>query len=86
MNWKKFFAILKLAPAIIGMVHGVETALPGKGLGAHKLNLILDTVSAAAAAAPEIHDAISLGDLQAVTTTITNGTVATLNAAGVFSH
>lgn len=48
--------LLGLAPSIINAVQAAEKAVPGKGQGSKKLNMVLSTVSAAAAAAPLLQD------------------------------
>lgn len=83
MNFFKL--LMQLIPVIVQLVQQVETALPGKGQGAQKLNLVLNTVNAAAQAAPEVASAIQGHDLNAAVTGIVNATVSTLNAAGALS-
>lgn len=80
-----FLMIVQMIPAIIRTVKEVETILPGQGKGAHKLNLVLNTVNAAAQASPAVVNAIGSHDLGAAVTSVINAAVATLNAAGAMS-
>jgi len=79
-----FLNLLKLIPVIISVVLQVEAAIPGKGHGPKKLNLVLNTVQAAAQSTPDVQKTFSQGDLNKATTDIVNATVASLNEAGVF--
>jgi hypothetical protein len=86
--------MLGLLPQVIGAVQAVETAFPGKGQGPTKLNAVLSTVNAVAAAAPavissgqDIRVAVKQGDAQNITTGLTHmiGSVVNLfNATGAF--
>lgn len=81
----RFLMILQMIPAIIGIVKQVEAAIPGVGQGPTKLNLVLNTVNAAAQAIPEVKAAFNPNDdLNGTVTSIANAAVSTLNAAGVF--
>lgn len=81
---KMFFFILQMIPSIIALVRQVETVMPGKGLGPVKLDLVLNTVNAAAQGSSEVAAALEGKDLNAIVTGVVNTTVSTLNAAGVF--
>jgi hypothetical protein len=81
----KLLAILKLIPTIVGLVQVAETMIPGKGQGPAKLNLVLNTVNAAAQTAPDVVNAISAKDMNAAVTAIATAAVVSLNAAGVFA-
>lgn len=82
--WKIFQVVLQMAPMIIQLVRQVETAMPGRGLGVKKLELVQNIVQIAANAEPEVSAALSIEDLAAVTTSVVNAGVAVFNAAGVF--
>jgi hypothetical protein len=81
-----FLAFLKLAPAVIALVKQVEEAIPGNGKGRAKLDVVLHTVNTAVAASPDVAAAVSGHDLDGAVTALVNGTVSTLNAAGVFKQ
>lgn len=81
----KFLAILKLIPTIIAMVHVAESVIPGASKGTQKLNLVLNTVGAAAQSVPDIAGALSAKDINAAATAIAGAAVSTLNEAGVFA-
>ena len=80
---KTFLAVFNALPAILQTVQAVETAFPLPQSGQHKLNLILNT---AGVAWEVTHGAnpLSKNDTLSVVQTLTNATVAGLNAAGVF--
>ena len=80
-----FLAVFNALPAIIQAVQTVEAAIPVSQAGQQKLNLILG----AAGTAWEVGQAtqqISKGDTLQAVAAITNLTVTTLNAVGVFRH
>lgn len=80
-----FLMVFNALPTIIQSVQAVEAAVPIPQSGHHKLDLILG----AAGTAWEIGQAtqqISKGNTVQGIAAITNLTVATLNAAGVFKH
>jgi hypothetical protein len=81
-----FLMLMQMLPGIVGLIKQVETIIPGQGQGPARLNVLLNTVNAAAASAPEVAAAIGNHDLNAAVATIANATVNTLNAAGVFPH
>lgn len=81
---KFFLMMLQMIPAIIALVRQIETVMPGKGLGPAKLDLVLNTVGAAAQGSSEVAAALEGKDMKAAVTGIVNTTVSTLNAAGVF--
>jgi len=76
--------ILQMLPTIIDLVRQVETLIPGPKQEAKKLNFVLTTVNAAAAAAPEAQAALAGHDLSALVTSVVNPTVSALNDVGVF--
>lgn len=81
----KFFVMfLKMAPAIIGLVKQVEDIIPGAGQGKQKLDLVLKTVNTGVAASADVAAAVDGHDINAVVTSLVNGTVSTMKAAGVF--
>jgi hypothetical protein len=79
MNWLKLLlSILQAAPSII---HGVETII-GPGSGETKKAAvvgIMTNTATVAGASPEQVQALTV-----IASTVTDATVATLNAAGVF--
>jgi hypothetical protein len=80
-----FLMVFNALPTIIQSVQAVENAVPMPQAGQHKLNLILG----AAGTAWELGQAtqqVSKGNTVQAVQAITNMTVATLNAAGVFKH
>jgi hypothetical protein len=80
-----FLMVFNALPAIIQSVQAVEAAVPLPQSGQQKLNLILG----AAGTAWELGQAtqtLSKGNTVDAVQAITNLTVATLNAAGVFKH
>lgn len=80
-----FLVLIKMLPAIIEVIKKVEEVIPEKGKGPMKLDLILNTVNAAANASPEIAASVEGHDLNGALTSMVNATVNTLNAAGVFN-
>jgi hypothetical protein len=80
-----FLLIFNALPAILQSVQAIEAAIPVSQAGQHKMNLILG----AAGTAWEIGQAgqqLSKSNTVQAVQTITNLTVAGLNAAGVFKH
>jgi hypothetical protein len=80
-----FLQILNALPAIVQTVQTVESAIPMSQSGQHKLNLVLGA-AAAAWEAGQAAQQISKGDTLHAVQTLTDLTVATLNAAGIFKH
>jgi len=80
-----FLQILNALPAIVQSVQIVENAIPMSQAGQHKLNIVLGAAGAAWEAGQAAQQ-ISKGDTVQAVQTITNLTVATLNAVGVFKH
>jgi hypothetical protein len=80
-----FLQIFNALPAIIQAVQAVETAIPLSQSGQHKLNLILG-VAGTAWEVGQAGQQLSKSNTLAAVQTITNLTVATLNAAGAFKH
>ncbi|HEX4274128.1 MAG TPA: hypothetical protein VHZ74_02180 [Bryobacteraceae bacterium] len=80
-----FLQLLNALPAIVQSVQTVETAIPMSQSGQHKLNIVLGA-AAAAWEAGQAAQQISKGDAVAAVQSITDLTVATLNAVGVFKH
>lgn len=83
---QKFLMLLQMIPAIIAIVKQVEQAIPGQGRGKEKLDVVLNTVNAAAAASPQVVSSIENKDMAGAVTGITNAVVATLNAAGALKQ
>jgi hypothetical protein len=79
-----FLLLAQLAPAIIELVKAIEKAIPGKGHGPAKLDLVLKTIDTATAATPETAKVIAGHNLKTAVVSIVNATVETLNATGVF--
>ena len=80
-----FLEIFNAFPAILESVQAVEAAIPLPQAGQQKLNLIL----AAAGTAWEfgqLGQQLSKGTTVQAVQSLTNLTVSTLNAAGVFGH
>lgn len=82
---KNFLLALRMIGPIISLVQQVEAEIPGKGQGKAKLDLILNTVSAAAATTADVADAVDQKDAAAIATGIVNATVLALNTAGIIS-
>ncbi len=80
-----FLTLVQMIPAIVQLVQQVEVAIPQKGQGPAKLNLVVNTVAAAAAAAPQVAASIGAHDLNSAVANIVNATVATLNAANALT-
>lgn len=81
---QKLLMWLQLVPAIIGIVREIEKAIPQRGKGAEKLNMVLDVVDVAVAAAPEVAGAIEAKDVRGTVTKIVNATVGVMNKTGAF--
>jgi hypothetical protein len=80
-----FLLIFNALPTIIQSVQAIETAMPLPQAGQQKLNLILG----AAGTAWELGQAVQTlpkSNTVAAVQTLTNLTVASLNAAGIFKH
>jgi hypothetical protein len=80
-----FLQIFNALPTIIQAVQIVESAIPLPQSGQQKMNLILGAAGTAWEMAQVGQELSKTGTLAAVQA-LTNLTVATLNAAGVFSH
>jgi len=80
-----FLMFFNALPTIIQSVQAVEAAVPMPQAGQQKLNLILGTAATAWEVSQVVQALPKATTVQAVQT-ITNLTVATLNAAGVFKH
>ena len=80
-----FLQIFNSLPAIIQSVETLETAIPISQSGQQKLNLILGAADAAWELG-QVGQHLSKSNTLAAIETITNLTVASLNAAGVFKH
>jgi len=80
-----FLLLAQLTPAIIDLIKAIEKAIPGKGHGPAKLDLVLKTVDTAVAAAPETAQVVAGHNLKSAVTAIVNATVETLNGTGVFA-
>lgn len=79
-----FLMLMQLIPSIIKIVREIEAAIPAKGKGAEKLDLVLNTVNAAAEGATDVAKAVGSRDLNGAVTKIVNATVSTMNATGAF--
>src|SRR5579863_7778017 len=80
-----FLAIFNAFPAILQSVQAVEAAIPMSQAGQQKLNLILGAAGTAWEVG-QIGAQLSQSNTVAAVQTITNLTVATLNAVGAFKH
>lgn len=80
---KTFLSIFNMFPAVLNAILAVESAIPTKGAGPQKLNLVLGAAGAAWQASQEQQKLSQNTTLNAVNA-ITLLTVAGLNAAGVF--
>lgn len=79
-----FIMLMQLIPSIIKIVREIEAAIPGKGQGAAKLDLVLNTVNAAAEGSAEVANVIKGNDLIGRVTKIVNLAVSTFNMTGAF--
>lgn len=84
-SFASFFAYLQLALATIQAVRSVEVTNP-QTPGQVKADMVLTAVATAAASVPAIADTITSKDIAGTILNVSNATVATLNAAGVFKH
>lgn len=75
-------AIAGLIPAIISLIMSVESAIPQSGAGTTKLNMVVNTLRAANAAATNALPSFET-IVPAIQSTI-SGIVAAFNAAGIF--
>ena len=80
-----FFLIFNALPTIIQSVQAIEAAMPMPQAGQQKLNLILGA-AATAWEFGQVVQALPKNNTVAAVQTLTNLTVASLNAAGVFKH
>jgi len=80
-----FLLVFNALPAIIQSVQAVETAIPVSQAGQHKLNLVLGAAGTAWEIGQVGQQLPKNNTVQAVAV-LTNLTVATLNATGVFKH
>lgn len=80
---KAFLTIFNALPAIVQSVQVIESAVPVPNAGKQKLDLILQSAMAAWGAS-QIQQQVSQNQMLNSITAITNLTVATLNATGVF--
>lgn len=85
-KFSKFFSYLTLALGTVQAVRQVEQAVPEPGMGSHKLGIVVDTVTQAAMAVPEIQQDIQKKDADNFAAAVAKNTVAVLNAAGVFKN
>ncbi len=81
---KFFLLLLQMIPAIIRMVKEIESVIPDGGLGATKLDLVLNTVETAAQESGEVAKSIEGYDLKGALKKIIDRTVRTFNDTGVF--
>lgn len=80
---KIFLAVFNAFPAILQSVLALESAIQLPRAGEHKLNLVLNAAAAAWDAGHNVNP-LSKTDTLSLVQTITNATVAGLNASGVF--
>jgi hypothetical protein len=80
-----FLNVFNALPAVIGAVQAVEVAIPVPQSGQQKLNLLLGA-AAAAWEVSQVEQALSKSTTLNAITALTNLTVASLNAAGVFNQ
>lgn len=80
-----FLMVFNALPTIIQAVQTVESAVPIPQSGQQKLNLILGA-AATAWEVGQVTQQLSKGNTVQAVQSITNMTVSTLNAAGVFKH
>lgn len=80
-----FLQIFNALPSIIGAVQTVETAIPLPQSGQQKMNLILNAAGTAWEMS-QIEQQLSKSDTLSAVQALTNLTVSTLNATGVFTH
>ncbi len=82
---KSFLTIFNSLPAILQSVTAIEAAIPVPQAGKQKLDLILNA-AATAWGATQVTQQISQNQMLNSVAAITNLTVATLNATGVFKN
>jgi hypothetical protein len=80
-----FLLIFNALPTIIQAVQAIETAVPMSKTGQQKLNLVLGAAGTAWELG-QVGQQLSKTNTVAAVQTITNLTVATLNATGAFKH
>jgi hypothetical protein len=80
-----FLLIFNALPTIIQSVQIIETAIPMSQAGQHKLNIVLGAAGTAWELGQVGQQLSKSSTVQAVQT-ITNLTVATMNATGAFKH
>ena len=80
-----FLLVFNALPTIIQSVQAIETAMPLPQAGQQKLNLILGAAGTAWELGQVVQTLPKSNTVTAVQT-LTNLTVASLNAAGVFKH
>lgn len=80
---KAFLAIFNSLPAIVQSVHVIESTIPVPNAGQQKLDLILNAALTAWAAS-QMQQQISQNNLVNSIAAMTNLTVATMNAVGIF--
>jgi hypothetical protein len=80
-----FLLIFNALPTIIQSVQILETAIPMSQAGQHKLNLVLGAAGTAWELGQVGQQVSKSSTVQAVQT-LTNLTVATMNATGAFKH
>ena len=80
-----FLLIFNALPAILQSVQAVEAAIPMSQAGQQKMNLILGAAGTAWEIG-QVGQQLSKSNAVQAVQTITNLTVASLNAAGVFKH
>lgn len=82
---KTFLTIFNSLPAILQSVQVLEAAIPGSQSGKHKLDLVLGA-AATAWEASQVEQQISKDGMLNSVAALTNLTVTTFNALGLFRH
>lgn len=80
---KSFLSIFNALPAVIQSVSAIEAAIPVPQAGKQKLDLILNAASTAWAAS-QVEQQVSQNQMINSVAAMTNLTVSTMNALGVF--
>lgn len=81
----KFQAYMALFSSLLPVIKAVENAGMPPGSGKAKLDLVLAVAQVAAAAEPDIAQAITKKEIDVAVVSIVGATVAALNAGGVFN-
>ncbi|GAC1416138.1 MAG: hypothetical protein NVSMB64_26340 [Candidatus Velthaea sp.] len=81
-----FLLILQLLPVIVPLVHTLEVAIPGQGMGRARLDTILGSVQAVYDQSPEIQSKYPWGQFAGALTGVVGAVVSAANAHGMFAH